>query len=184
MKACKHTKICTHTGCFRPIVARKPNPIAHGNITETEICLTCGARRETKMQKFLIPSYPVAGQFDDQETAATSFREMVKKLVEEDDDSYFGWVRCGMGGGYAVDFADDWELHPVEECVFLTRPAGNQYAVLADVAKEWCGETSAQINARSQVAEWDCEAVPCSSAFETLEDAKQFVENLNAEADA
>ena len=47
MKACKHTKICTHTGCFRPIVARKPNPIAHGNITETEMCLTCGARRET-----------------------------------------------------------------------------------------------------------------------------------------
>jgi hypothetical protein len=47
MKACNHTKICTHTGCFRPIVARKPNPIAHGNITETEMCLTCGARRET-----------------------------------------------------------------------------------------------------------------------------------------
>lgn len=47
MKVCKHAQKFTHVGCYRPIVARNPNPVAQGNITETETCLKCGAVRET-----------------------------------------------------------------------------------------------------------------------------------------
>ena len=47
MKACKHAQRFTQYRGYRPIVARKPNPIARGNITVTETCLKCGARRET-----------------------------------------------------------------------------------------------------------------------------------------
>jgi hypothetical protein len=47
MKVCKHAQKFTQYQGYHPIDARKPNPIAQGNITETETCLKCGAVRET-----------------------------------------------------------------------------------------------------------------------------------------
>ena len=47
--SCKHPKnrIKSRDECYRPIVARTPNPVATGNITIIEICQKCGAVRQT-----------------------------------------------------------------------------------------------------------------------------------------
>lgn len=47
MKVCKHAQKVTHAGCYRPIVARNPNPVAQGGTHCREICLKCGATRLT-----------------------------------------------------------------------------------------------------------------------------------------
>ena len=48
-KTCKHpsNQIKTRDEPYHPIMARKPNPVATGNITIVEQCGACGAIRET-----------------------------------------------------------------------------------------------------------------------------------------
>ncbi len=51
--------------------------------------------------KYKMPSFPVGGNFEDQESYAAGVRKTVAEMLERESDQ-FGIVRCGMGGGYVA----------------------------------------------------------------------------------
>lgn len=130
-----------------------------------------------EMKKYSIPSFPVSGRFEDQESYAAAIRSQIAKMVEEYDDTYFGVVRCGMGGGYAVDFAENWQPHPIELCVFLTKEDATKYRSLADVVAEWL-MTAEEMNKASDIKDFDCREIPCAYIFESFDDAKNYAAEL------
>lgn len=139
--------------------------------------MTTNTSTTNEMKKYSIPSFPVSGRFEAQESYAAAIRAQIAKMVEDDDDTYFGVVRCGMGGGYAVDFTENWECHPVELCVFLTKEDATKYRSLADVAAEW-PMTAEEMNKASDIENFDCREVPCAYLFETFDAAKNYAAEL------
>jgi hypothetical protein len=130
--------------------------------------------RKQNMKKYNMPSFPVAGKFEDQESYAAGVRKTVAEMLER-ESGQFGLVRCGMGGGYALDFSEeDYWLHPVEMLVFVVKPE-TDYANMAEVVDATWGTSAAEENKGWETEGFDCAQVPVAYMFETEAEAQAWL---------
>jgi len=127
-----------------------------------------------QMKQYKMPSFPVGGNFEDQESYAAGIRKTVAGMLERESDQ-FGVVRCGVGGGYAIDFSEDgYWLHPVELLVFVVKPE-REYATMAEVVNETWSTSAEEENKGWEVECFDCARVPVAYLFETTAEANAWL---------
>ena len=149
------------------------------NRARAERTIRATKKQGATMNQYFIPTYPAVGRgryIDQDDYADDAHRKISEMIIDENFDCYFGVVEQGMGGGYLVDFAEDWFRYPIQVCVFLVKPQGADTATLADVAAlpTWA-ENYQRLNALSECDGWDCRDVPVKWAFEFAADARAWL---------
>lgn len=150
-------------------------------MTQTPQTIPAREGEITNMRKFSIPSFPISGNFGDQESFAASVRQEIRRMVNSAGDStHIGIVTGGMGGGYAHNLDESWGLHPIETIVFLVKPK-KDYATMAEVVTDlWAYTTPEECNQDSEIEDFDCREIPVGYFFDTQANAENFVAELEA----
>lgn len=136
------------------------------------------------MNKFSIPSFPVSGRFDDQESFAKQSREVIAELIRSGGGD-FGVVYCGVGGGYLVNFSkDDYWCHPVKSFVAVVKPGKEPANAAEHVEAEWSG---CKVKEEERWAKgldrekFDLSEISVEYLFETDEEARAWLDEYEQE---
>lgn len=128
------------------------------------------------METFTIPTYPINKKYEDEFDYAGSVRQYLCSIIESEEFcQHFGVVRCGMGGGYVIDFSENdyWE-HYIELCVFVVKPE-KDYKTFAEVIESEWSTTVQEVEAEfNESMGFRASEIPCLYVFETEAEAREW----------